>query len=80
MDEVTPTGEATDIASGPAFGDPRGIAIDAADNMYVANSGSGTIVKLTPAGECARHEREKGSRKRWVKSLPCGFWNRQSYG
>ena len=50
VDEVTPSGQVTDIANGSLFNDPRGIAIDASGNIYVANSGNGTVVKLTPAG------------------------------
>ena len=50
VDEVTPTGQVTDIANGSMFDDPSGIAVDAAGNIYVANSGNGTVVKVTPAG------------------------------
>ena len=50
VDEVTPTGQVTDIANGSMFDDPSGIAVDASGNIYVANYGNGTVVKVTPAG------------------------------
>ena len=50
VDEVTPSGQVTDIANGSMFDDPRGIAIDASGNIYVANAGNGTVVKVTPGG------------------------------
>ncbi|HWA28885.1 MAG TPA: immunoglobulin domain-containing protein [Lacunisphaera sp.] len=61
--KVTPAGAVTTFAGaarqagstdGPGdlarFASPRAIAIDAADNLYVADTGNHTIRKITPAG------------------------------
>ena len=50
VDQVTPTGQVTDIANGSMFDDPDGIAVDGSGNLYVANYSNGTVVKITPAG------------------------------
>ena len=50
VDQVTPTGQITDIANGSMFDDPRGIAADGSGNLYVSNYSNGTVVKVTPAG------------------------------
>ena len=36
--------------SAARFNDPTGVAVDRADNVYVADAGNGTIRKVTPAG------------------------------
>lgn len=61
--KITPKGEVTVFAGKPGetgtkdgtggdarFTTPRGIAIDLAGNLYVADEGSSTIRKITPAG------------------------------
>lgn len=61
--KVTPAGEVTTLAGlagqngrddGPGadarFNQPRGIAVDAADNVYVADTGNQLIRKITPSG------------------------------
>jgi sugar lactone lactonase YvrE len=44
----------TGLTDGPArearFKRPRGIAIDGADNLFVADTGNGLIRRITPAG------------------------------
>jgi len=60
---ITPTGEVSTLAgqagmSGNTdgfaiearFNDPFAVAVDAADNIYVSDSGNNTIRKITPAG------------------------------
>jgi streptogramin lyase/4-amino-4-deoxy-L-arabinose transferase-like glycosyltransferase len=37
-------------AAGVEFFGPRGLALDAAGNLYIANTGRGQVVKLNPAG------------------------------
>ena len=54
VDQVTPTGQVTDIANGSMFDDPRGIAVDSSGNLYVANYSNGTVVKITPTGVVSR--------------------------
>jgi sugar lactone lactonase YvrE len=60
--KITPGGEASTLAGGTygfadgiggsaKFNRPKGIAIDAAANLYVADSGNYRIRKITPAGE-----------------------------
>ena len=62
--KITPSGVVTTLAghagidgagdgTGPAayFNHPKGIAVDIAGNVYVADTNSGTIRKLTPTGE-----------------------------
>jgi len=44
------TGRNDGIARDARFADPRAIAIDAADNLFVADTGNGLIRKITPAG------------------------------
>jgi sugar lactone lactonase YvrE len=60
--KVTPTGVVTTVAGSTAgaaldgvgtaarFQSPAAIAIDAADNLYVADTGNSTIRRITPAG------------------------------
>jgi sugar lactone lactonase YvrE len=63
--KITPAGVVSTLAGGAAFGSgtctdgtgsaarfnlPQGIAVDAAGNVYVADSFCGTIRKVTPAG------------------------------
>jgi hypothetical protein len=61
--KVTPTGEVTTLAglsrsvgsadgsgSGARFSSPEGVAADNVGNVYVADTGNGTIRKVTPAG------------------------------
>jgi hypothetical protein len=61
--EVTPAGVVTTLAgtaggagsadgtgSAATFNGPRGIVIDASNNLYVADSGNDTLRKITPAG------------------------------
>jgi sugar lactone lactonase YvrE len=60
--KITPAGEVSTIAGGEEgfadgvgsdarFNKPRGIAADAAGNLYVADFGNDRIRKITPAGE-----------------------------
>ena len=60
--KVTPKGEVSTLAdsdqnfvneqgSSTRFNDPRGIAIDVAGNLYVADTYNGRIRKITPKGE-----------------------------
>jgi hypothetical protein len=44
------TGRNDGVARDARFADPHGIAIDAADNLFVADTGNGLIRKITPAG------------------------------
>ncbi len=46
---ITP-GSTDGTGSGANFNDPRGITIDAAGNLYVADYGNGSVRKVTPAG------------------------------
>ena len=61
--KITPQGQVSTLAGLPGvsgstdgtilealFNQPRGIAIDATNNLYVADTGSGTIRRITPAG------------------------------
>jgi hypothetical protein len=61
--KVTPTGEVSTfagmaqktgrndgVARDARFARPQGIAIDSADNLFVADTGNGLIRKITPAG------------------------------
>lgn len=43
-------GAADGIGSDARFNGPRGIAVDASDNLYVADTANHTIRKITPAG------------------------------
>jgi hypothetical protein len=43
-------GSADGTGSAARFGDPHGVAVDSAGNVYVADSGYDTIRKITPAG------------------------------
>lgn len=38
-------------ANNARFSDPQGVAVDAQDNVYVADTGNDTIRKISPAGE-----------------------------
>ncbi len=62
--KITPAGEVSTLAgtaqeggavdatgSAARFDDPRGVAVDGLGNVYVADTGSATIRKITPAGE-----------------------------
>jgi len=44
------SGSADGIGSAARFSEPRGIAIDANDNLYVADEGNSNIRKITPGG------------------------------
>jgi sugar lactone lactonase YvrE len=46
---VTATRQVAPLAAG--LGQPAGVAVDAAGNLYVANSFSGTVSKVTPTGQ-----------------------------
>jgi prepilin-type processing-associated H-X9-DG protein len=47
--KVTPTGTVTTLASG--FSTPKGLTIDAAGNLYIANeTGSSAVSRVTPTG------------------------------
>ena len=61
--EITPAGVVTTLAGSPAnpgiadgprkvaqFLNPRGVAVDGAGNVYVADTGNSTIREITPAG------------------------------
>ena len=60
--KITPAGVVTTLAGSGAYGsadgtgtaasfnDPRGVAVDASGNVYVGDSGSRKIRKITPAG------------------------------
>lgn len=61
LDRISPTGVQEVVAGGTRgssdgvgaaaqFNNPIGLAIDSADNIYVADSGNHTIRKVTPAG------------------------------
>ncbi|MEO5881893.1 MAG: SMP-30/gluconolactonase/LRE family protein [Caldimonas sp.] len=43
-------GSADGTGSAARFADPRGIAVDAADNVYIGDTGNRTVRKITPAG------------------------------
>ncbi|MCE9659205.1 MAG: hypothetical protein K8R60_11650 [Burkholderiales bacterium] len=43
-------GSADGSGSAARFADPRGVAVDAADNVYVADTANHTIRRITPAG------------------------------
>ncbi|MHB8522168.1 MAG: InlB B-repeat-containing protein, partial [Limisphaerales bacterium] len=44
------SGSVDGVASAARFGDPSGVAVDGAGNVYVADTGNDTIRKVTPAG------------------------------
>jgi sugar lactone lactonase YvrE len=44
------SGNADGVGASARFNDPRGIAIDSANNLYVADRGNSTIRKITQAG------------------------------
>jgi len=44
-------GAADGAAAAARFSEPRGIAVDAVGNVYVADTGNGAIRQITPAGE-----------------------------
>ena len=46
--EITPSGVVTTLAG--SFDDPRGVAVDSAGNVYVADAGNDEIRKITPSG------------------------------
>lgn len=44
------SGSADGKGDAARFSEPRGIAVDAAGNVYVADSGNGVIRQITPDG------------------------------
>jgi glucose/arabinose dehydrogenase len=44
------TGRNDGLGRDARFANPHGVAIDGADNLFVADSGNGLIRKITPAG------------------------------
>ena len=45
-----PAGGGVTVFANSGLSDPRGLAFDSADNLYVANSGTDTIEEFTPGG------------------------------
>ena len=48
--EVGGTSDGTEVTNVPEFSTPQGVAIDANDNVYVADGGNSTIREITPTG------------------------------
>src|SRR5439155_9723824 len=50
IDKITPSGARSVFAAGFDINLPRGVVVDDAGNVFLADSGAGTIYKFTPDG------------------------------
>ena len=46
-----PIGGGTPLQMGTGYNSPQGIAVDASDTVYVADTGNAQIVKVAPGGQ-----------------------------